>query len=68
MVSIQCSYCKNTFEDFPSNKRKYCSRKCYEKDKTLQTLRRNTFKRLVEMVVENKNYILNGGTKDGNHS
>jgi hypothetical protein len=33
MESIECSYCKEKFEDYASNNRKYCSRKCSDNSK-----------------------------------
>ena len=30
MIDIICDYCERKFQNYPSNNRKYCSRKCFE--------------------------------------
>lgn len=29
MISVDCQWCRTTFDDYPSNKRKYCTKKCF---------------------------------------
>jgi len=35
IVTYKCPVCSNKFQDYQTNNRKYCSRKCQEKGKTL---------------------------------
>ena len=43
MIKITCDFCGTVWNDYPSNNRKYCSRKCYEEGSKRDTHKRNAF-------------------------